>query len=442
MSSSTDLKMKPERGETKTVKGADGFLKIWQWAVIGAPLWWVLGLNLFFYHFFALVIFLGMVHRYDRQQRPIHVSATSILLLLIVAAYGFSVGIHSFSSDASRVVAASYNLSFWVMGLMVIVVLTNTFTREGVRHFLNAFLVFSCVTAVLAIVGWSAILLGLQTVIFPTPLYGLGQLLGRTVLVENSLSVVFLELDWFVSLGRPRFNVYSPYPTAAGGIFMIVLMMLFTWASIRNKLKNPLFIALFLVNLMALGMTLSRMSMIAFLLSTMIVFVFQKQRSLPWILISLILIALVTPWIDKVVEIILGAREGSNISRAELYIYSLEQLRSVDWILGLGLKPREEVFHFPIGSHSTYLSLLFKSGMIGFLSFVIFQITLLVRWYTLKRAVLERREDFLFWRGLGLVFVAMGFWMLTEDIDAPQLLAFLYFSCIGAFEGFRRTVLS
>jgi len=239
-----------------------------------------------------------------------------------------------------------------------------------------------------------------------------------------------------------RFNVFSPYPTAAGAILVILLIMLVTRATIEKKTKNLVFIGLFMANLLGLFMTLSRMSIIAFVFSYFVVFLLMKKHIPIWTLIFLAIAIAVAPLVHRLLEAMLSMREGSNSTRMQLYIYSLQQLHGVDWILGFGVKPRGEAFIFPLGSHSTYVSMLFKCGAIGLIVLIFFQVSLLWRWYKLKAQAMRHRRDFLFWRGLGWIFISMGLWIITEDIDAPQLLSFLYFSMIGIFEGFRRKLMT
>ena len=144
------------------------------------------------------------------------------------------------------------------------------------------------------------------------------------------------------------------------------------------------------------------------------------------------------PWLVMLLQFVMELREGSTVGRASLYTYSLGQLKGVDWVLGVGLRPREESLEFPVGSHSTYLSFIFKTGMAGFMTLIAFQLSLFSRWYKLRSLVQKDRTALILWRGFGIIFMTMAFWMFSEDIDAPQFLAFLYFSYIGIFEGFRR----
>ena len=421
--------------------GDNPFMKIWKGTVLGAFFWWLLGLNLFFYHLVAGLLFLGILFVAAKNPKGLFLPSSFFFLLLLSAIYAFSILIHASASDFSRVLAAFYNLSFWLMGLMLVVILANTFTFSQIPSLLKVFYSVAWFSGLLALAVMGIWFSGTRSFIFPTPLYGLTNWLGHTTLVETTLMVRLLLVDWFASFTRPRFNLFSPYPTAAGGILMILLTMLLVRFFIDKKINKPLFIFLFLSNLLGLVMTLSRISLLALALSLAWVFFIQRKHFPLWIFLSLGVLVLALPALEKFTQYFLELREGSTLTRWDLYQYSLDQLEGVDWILGLGVKPRGQAFEFPLGSHSTYLSLLFKTGVTGLVTLGTFHASLFFRWYRLKSLLREDRQMFYLWQGLGMIFFAMAIWMLTEDIDAPQLLAFLYFSFVGIFEGLRRNLL-
>lgn len=223
---------------------------------------------------------------------------------------------------------------------------------------------------------------------------------------------------------------------------MICLYWLWGNAVTNQRLKNPFVLFLLGVNALALLLTMSRMSVLAFIVSAAIVFLLDKKHAWIWIVSFFLIAILMLPVIESFSTWVLGLRQGSTTGRMNLYKYTLDQLYGVDWLVGKGIKPRVDVFVIPIGSHSTYISLVFKTGIIGFMSFMSFQFVVLWRWLKTKPYVANDPRLFTLWRVLGATMIAMGMWMLTEDIDAPQFLAFLYFSSVGFFEGLRKGCLS
>lgn len=416
-------------------------LKHWGLIVAGAGLWWVMGLNLFIYHVVTFLYFMVLVHHYDRGSRAIYLPQSAFWLLGIVIVYATSIGLHSFSAPPSRVVAALYNLSFWVVGFMLVVLLANAYDSRKTNMFFTPFFILCISTAGFFLMALLLMKMGIGNFGFKTPLYPLKRIFGDTVLVTNTLTATLIHRDWFVASFYPRLNIYSPYATATGGCIMICLYMLFTKAAMASSLKSPKIWLLLLLNFGALLMTFSRMPLMAFIACTIFVFFIEKQKTLLWALFGITIVIFALPLLDQAITAFLKMREGSNTSRMDLYVQSINYLKGIDWVLGAGIKPRIVFSSYPIGSHSTYVASLYKMGALGFSLFLLLQVTLVIRWYQVKALASKRKEDFALWRGLGLVMLSMNFWMMTEDIDAPQFLAFLYFSCVGYFEGFRRSLI-
>ncbi len=416
----------------------DNFFSRWKWIVMGVSLWWVLGFNLFIYHAAAFFFFCQLMQNASRRGTGLYLPPTAVLIFLAAAIYGFSIVIHAPTSQTTRIIAALYNLSFWLMGALLVVVLSNAFRMDSMEDVFSAFRSLSVQVAVLTLIVFIFWLKRTDQLELQTPLFGLSKFLGSTNLVKDSLIIRPLTFDWFASSSRPRLNILAPYPTASAGLIMIAIFFLFTDGVLKKRTQSPFWIGLLGASFLALGMTLSRMSILALSVSFLFVWFIGRKHFFVWVVVGGSLFLAILPWLSQFTEWIMGLRGGSSSVRMDLYRYTIDQLSGADWILGVGMKPREDIFAIPIGSHSTYVSMLYKSGGVGLGVFVLFQIVLFLRWFSLKEDARARRHYFLFWRCLGFVFVSMGLWVITEDIDAPQALSFLYFSSIGIFEGFRK----
>ena len=64
--------------------------RIWAGAVLGAAVWWLLGLNLFVYHFAAFLFFLAWIQQQTAEQKKIWISPSAIFLGVIFLLYFFS----------------------------------------------------------------------------------------------------------------------------------------------------------------------------------------------------------------------------------------------------------------------------------------------------------------------------------------------------------------
>ncbi len=413
----------------------------WRWILWASPLWWFLGGIMLIYHLAcAWMLMLGRSGR--QESKSLYLPATVFYVISIFTVYLFSILIHASAESASRVLASGYNLSFWLMAAGLIIYFSNHFEVSDISEIYKTFKGLAAVMALLSLWAASLIFMGVRQFSFETPLFFLTRVLGDTALVKQSVTAMLLIFDWFAEAERPRFNALMPYPTATAAFIVIVIFMVVT--ALRSRSVRPRFFGWGMIILFCLGglfLTFARMALFSFLLSFLIVFVIQKKHFPLWLMLILGSCIILVPVIAQGMAFFLGLREGSTTTRLDLYGYSLQFLRGAEWLIGMGIRPRDESFAFPIGSHSSYVSLLFRTGLAGLTAFLGLQGILLLRWYQLKKWVQQDREQFVFWQGLGWVFWMMLFWMLTEDIDAPQLLAFTYFSLIGIFEGFRRKVM-
>lgn len=414
-----------------------GLPRLWTGVVACAAVWWFVGLNLFIYHIAAALLFLMLVQ--GLQDKKLFIGPSAFFLTLLSLVYFVSIMIRSAVDGGGRSLAAFYNLSFWVMGILLVIAMSNTYT-DRFRTDLPKVLRFVAFTIALVFIGFMAYwATARHAIILETPLYKplRGIDTAPLGLIENSLLVKPVFLDWFASFSTPRFNVYSPYATAAAAMLAIVLMITGCDTLAQGRFR-PVYALLLVSTFAALVMTLSRAMLVFFLISVIILFLVKRKRFFVWALVALLIFAAAAPWVFKSLNFMLSLRQESNEGRLDIYRTSLGMLDGLDWFLGLGVKPREETILMPLGSQSTYLSLLFKTGIIGLVLFLGFQFTLLRRWFSLREKVMSDRKVFFFWCGLGGVFISMSLWFLTDDLDAPQLMSFLYFSIVGIFEGFDR----
>ncbi len=415
-----------------------GIPALWKWTVLGAAAWWFLGLNLFIYHIAAALLFLILIQ--GLPEKKLFVGPSASFLAMLSAVYFCSILIRSLVDGGGRSLAALYNLSFWVMGIFLVTAMSNYYSARFQSELPKILRVLSFTIAVIFVFFMGCWFLSRQAIIIETPLFKPLRWIDTAPLglIENSLLVKPVFLDWFASFSTPRFNVFSPYATAAAAMMMMVILITGCDSLARKKFFHPFYFLLLGVTSAAFVMTLSRMSVFSFLLTLAILFIVKRKQFFFWMLVAIFVFAELSPWIYKTMSFLLSLRHESNEGRLDVYRTGLGMLQGWDWILGLGLKPREETLQLPLGSQSTYLSLLFKTGILGLALFIGFQFTLLKRWFHLRERVMKDRTAFFFWCGLGGVFVSVGIWFLTDDLDAPQLMAFLYFSIVGIFEGFER----
>lgn len=411
----------------------------WAIACLSIPLWWWSGLILVFYQLFAILLFAHFLFVHQKNERLLYIPQSVHALGFFIFLYGCSLVLNFFQSDFVRIMASLYNLSYWIMGICLMVVLSNLTWESCGKKIEKVFMVLAFFFAMAFLIIFPfGLWKGTSVLIVHTPLMERAGEWKEIALISHSLEMQFLVPDWFNSQPWPRFNFLSPYPTATSATLGIILIFLYALYPLKKVSEKLWLIFLYVINLTAVVANVSRLSILAFSIGFGIVFLSSFQKRGFWVLFLFFMMAFCYPLIEHFVHWILQLREGSTMGRMQLYQDTLEILSGVQWFFGLGIKPRTFESALPLATHSTYLSLLVKTGWAGLFAFICFQAGMILRWWYLLKYIRNNALALHWWRAFGWMILFMTLWVWTEDLDAPQFLAFLYFSMLGFFESFRR----
>lgn len=86
-------------------------------------------------------------------------------------------------------------------------------------------------------------------------------------------------------------------------------------------------------------------------------------------LLLLVCIAIKMDEIMALIYNILHVRPGSNSDRMRIYTETVNRISETSWIVGAGIKEMNSAGAYPLGSHCTYLGIIFKSGILGGICF-------------------------------------------------------------------------
>jgi O-antigen ligase len=403
------------------------------------PLWWFLGIKFFIFHLIALVVLVKAFRQKHRQREKLVVPKGFYFLMAFIIIYFLSLLINLKDIPFSRWLASFNNLSFWMMGLFMVLAISNSIHKEDILPLLKSFMIFGIASSLFVLCGYLAWLVSHKYISINSLLHHLLpdkliELIGeKALLLKSSLVLNIIGQDKLFSTYVPRspgFNVYGP---ALGATMIFVISMSLAYFKVKRRHQ---FLALVL-SLLVLGLllSLSRMSVLALLLAWLIVAatVNFKRPSfrliLSCILIGAVLLLIIIPP-QKAIHTFSEFRKGSTLWRARLYKLTLTQSLKKPFF-GYGYKPRTEEFPIYIGSHSTYLGVIYKTGFLGFALFLLFWLSVLRRWWLQRK---EWRGDHVIgplWFYLGMALWGGLLWMITEDLDAPPIVAFLTFIMVG-----------
>ena len=123
---------------------------------------------------------------------------------------------------------------------------------------------------------------------------------------------------------------------------------------------------------------------------------------------------------------IFNVRPGSNFDRMRIYTETVNRISETSWIIGAGIKEMNSAGVYPLGSHCTYLGILYKSGILGGICFVI-GLAMTIKETLAKSLKHKSLFNLLFLSMLALLLVLC----LIEDIDGSDwLLVMAFIGCI------------
>jgi len=393
-------------------------------AVYIAPFSWLIGTNLVVFHAISAWMFV------KNDRRPLNVLTASLLAYILV--YLFSLSSAAFrGEDLARLIASAYNLSFWVMGLMLLLTKLN-FGETSLQRPAGRVIYFVAAVAVLFLAAN-----GLRDLTFDSLLGSVVRGISLPPLVNDSMKLYIFGMEWADSSLSIRAKIMSPYPTALAAM-LLLLLSLSTPSHFRDRKRVLAFASLWMVSLVLTLMTQSRAGLLSFLIfSALLVFVIttlrvskkDKRYALVAMACLIFPVALILQgtasmlWSDA-----LAYRGASSGYRFSLYQFGIERASSFAPLLGFGVKHDVPQFMIPVGSHSTFIGAFYKTGILGLLALLLFWS---VATYKSLACLLSSSD--LRSKSAACAFISLMPFFAFEDVDAPQFVAFLLFICMYLF---------
>lgn len=268
----------------------------------------------------------------------------------------------------------------------------------------------------------------------------LGSLPG--ILSYYSRIVVF-NTDWLSSGATTRPFGFGVYSTEGALIFALTALAA-RLAAAPTRTGLWLRLAIDCVALVVLFVMGSRMVAIGYVGGLMFELVFGVRSirqnamiALPFVVAICALVFLTTgagSTLQEGYSGLLSVREGSSKIRMLSYTTAIRMTVDQNPMFGLGIKPLDETrLHIPIGSHSAFISIFTKGGIISLTMFVAVLVSIIstqiARLGRIDHGLLGFRAD----QRLTLVraVILTVAWMVAEDIDAAIMGTCLAFLFIG-----------
>lgn len=405
--------------------------------LLGLPIWWALGIG------FVMPMLLALVLLIMRPSANLHFTLGDCLLAFIIVALTGSAFVNGLiiAQKPLRFAAAIYNVAIWASALIIVQQFRALLQDAGDRrrrilHYASwSFVVLISLT-------WGAFVFAYAVGQFDLQFPSLfGAIAGNRIpdsapLIRQSTTITLTIADWGLhETPMPRIGIYGPYPNATA--IIIAILGVLALLHLHNRGGRRALFAPLLEGLITatLAISLSR-SVLAGWLAGLVVagiaFGSPCQRLASFAAVAAVLLLPLLADLSSLTTY----RQYSTDSRTDNYLRAVVETLDNNPVFGLGIKPREEISHIAVGSHSTFISAFTKGGVLG-LSLVAAYLLVLpaIRWLGLaaaaKRLPVAARTQL---RLLLTLQITLWAWLVFEDIDAPAIASTLIFLFIAYSE--------
>ena len=409
-------------------------INLFRFMILLLPIWWFLGVTSVIFHVFTLLTFLALL------RRKILIPKQLIPLFLFICVYVFSIMINYQEIPSDRLLASLYNLSYWVMGFLIIIIFYNiSIEFNELLKLLNSFIVLGVICGLFSLIGSILFFKGYNEVTITTPVSNLfPSFLKKAPLISSSFQFVLLREDYTIFGILRRGGLFFGWPVALGMTMGITISITILYYRIKNKILKS--IPFLILQIIGLTYSLSRIATVGLVFSLFLIYYFTLRNRRIVVVNFLFLVMLLIFLFQIPINLILKFeefREGSAKTRINLYSYIIKSTLDEKPLFGYGVKPREENIDIPLASHSTYLSNFFKAGFTGISLLILFWFIVYKKWYR-QIKIIKDDNLLLLHNFIGIIFIQGLIWQLTEDIDATLVVPFLYFIIVGLILSFNK----
>lgn len=412
------------------------------------PLWWVLGIEQFIW---PVVLFWSTLKILLSGTRVLFPAILQILTLFI-AVYLISA---FFIIEPVRYVTYLRTLGTYMAAWFIIFILANTLRDwTSIRRFIQ-------IIAISMLIAVTVGALGITGIFRPSFSSLMGQLLPSwitdTAFGGNIAQRNLGFQSWFSWFGNYfRISSFFLWPTTyAPALALTFPVMLYLFQYGRHRYQKLFWSASLMLLLLNLLFTTGRIAALALLCGAVFWYFLSRHHKLIYrlmVFLLLFLVALLGSFLSPVEvspqqlvsDFVFARGSGSPSSRLIIYQKTLEGFLErpiFGWGTERDIADTSDSFIYPAGSHSYYLGVLYKQGIVGF---VIFMLLWLAIWRASeipKLATPPYREQIAFlFIGRWIIVTAMII-ALTTSLDLDALVMLFFWTLIGLLIATQRLII-
>lgn len=387
------------------LRAGERFLSLFRWTTYGYPVLWLVGVGGFYW---VIVGLAGVAYLLSRRRvATIAAPAIAVIAALLLS---LPVGVVAFGFDPSRVASFFGNVLVWVALIALLTLAEDRPIADTVSR------------AVLVIGICQALLTGAAEALHPRQL-PLPLLAGLAHLMPSGpaafdTNVLYVQ-DW---LGQVAFRSAGimAQPTW-GGVFGALTCIVAVAVIVRRRGRWR-WVALVAApcGLYSVVLSLSRsteLCLAAGALVGLLVAIRRRSRAAFAVLSTvgaLLAVVIGIGYASQFARLAINindARQGSLTSRSAIYAQTWKLFRQLPFpALGYGIKPKDTALVASVATHSSYLGMLFRGGVLGTLALLLVFVVVLIR-------AVRAGDGFAAW-----IAALTTVWCVLEDFDPGHLL--------------------
>lgn len=354
-------------------------------------------LQLLFFVFWMAIVFVFEIRDASKMRR---IDFGLAMLVSMVAVHILSVVLNSHGADMDRLLAACNTVCIWLVSIALFFFYSRGMVRLKSAANIAVFNILVCVAL--------------------AALASFGDLSFVFLSDERHLNVI----DWLNGNQGERFVGFLEYPNLVSLMYFVMFPL--SLYSVRSW-KSPLLKYGYCILAMYPVFEASSRSGIMLAMGALIIAVAylsrekesskRRWRSMLTLggLVALMVVAVNWVSIVDAIGSLLSGRQGSNATRSLLYLRSIEDVLESSPLMGRGIKFTEYPFGdaIPLGSHSTYIGILYKTGFLGLAMGIL---SFLYALKTFMKCPIELSNK-IFSLAFLMVFVAF---LSIEDVDGSN----------------------
>lgn len=334
------------------------------------PIWWVVGLEQIIWPFALFFIAVKVILI---KQGKVRINNVMVLFFVFLVSQVFSF----FAIDETyRILVFLRNFAIFLSALLLLFIVTNSIIHwKEVKNLLRIVLLSLAFSAFLGLLGilniWRPDFVSPLASVFPDWITN-NQHGEKLVVREIGQIATFLSFSYF------RLHGIFYYPTSYGTILSTFIpVSIFLIFQSRRLIGKILYCTLSLLLLVNLIYTTGRGAMLSLIIGFVLfqLFSLRRHKTVRWIMILtffflVIIIVFLNENVLNAVYSFFSVR--STNSRINEYLLSLQwwlQRPFFGWGVALSSEV-EGISRLPLGSHSYYIAILFRFGLIGLIGFI------------------------------------------------------------------------